>query len=221
MMTNTKINPEREQLAKIVDKYRQKGYEILFPPDYENLPDFIAKYNPDLVVRNDRETVVVQVRSARASSITKTQYLSHLAQEVAQYPNWRLELLTTKTNNKDYILYESWQIDEIRSRLHLVEQLAEQYSEAALLYCWSSLEATVRLLVEKEHLSLQEFDLQRLIKELVFNGIISRSQYQTLKESVGIRNAIAHGFRTQIIDRSYVRQLIQLLQELLTDLESN
>ena len=76
-------------------------------------------------------------------------------------------------------------------------------------------------MVEQEHLSLKEFDFQRLIKELVFNGIISRSQYQTLKEAVQIRNAIAHGFETQVIDRSYVRQLIRLQHELLIEIESN
>ena len=144
MMTNTNINTEREQLARIVDKYRQKGYEILFPPDYDKLPEFVTQYNPDLVVRNDRETVVVQVRSARTPNITKTQYLSHLAQEIAQYPNWRLELVVNRTsNNENYTFQESWQIDEIKSRLQLVEQLGEKYPEAALLYCWSSLEASV------------------------------------------------------------------------------
>ena len=222
MMTNTNINTEREHLARTVDKYRQQGYETLFPPDYENLPEFVAKYSPDLVVRNGHETVVVVVQSAPIQSVTKTQYLSHLAKEISQYPNWKLELIAIGTNNNEnYTFRESWQIEEIRSRLQLVEQLAKQYPEAALLYFWSSLEATIRLLVEKEHLSLKEFDFQRLIKELVFDGIISRSQYQTLKEVVQIRNAIAHGFGTHVINYSYIQKLIQLQQELFAELKND
>ena len=221
-MTDNSTIAQRKQLAEVAERYCQQGYEIIFPPDYDKLPDAIAMYNPDLVVRNSRETVVVLVRSNSSSNFNNNQYLSHLAKEIERYSDWRLELIVNKSSNagNSAIALESLQIDEVKSKLQVVEQLAEQYPEAAFLYYWSLIEATVRLLVAKERLNLREFNFKGLIKELVFNGVISRSQYQTLEEAFQIRNATAHGFKARPVDYSDIQQLNQLQQELLTELES-
>ena len=221
-MTNNSTIVERKQLAEVADRYRQRGYEIIFPPDYDILPDAIAIYNPDLVVRNSRETVVVLVRSNSSSNFNHNQYLSHLAKEIEQYSDWRLELIVNKSSSGEnsLIALESLQIDEVKSKLPVVRQLAEQYPEAAFLSYWSLIEATVRLLVAKELLNLGEFNFKRLIKELVFNGVISQSQYQTLEAAFWIRNAIAHGFKTRPVDYSDIQQLNQLEKELLIELEN-
>ena len=222
-MTDNSTIAQRKQLAEVAERYCQQGYEIIFPPDYDKLPDAIAMYNPDLVVRNSRETVVVLVRSNSSSNFNNNQYLSHLAKEIERYSDWRLELIVNKSSNagNSAIALESLQIDEVKSKLQVVEQLAEQYPEAAFLYYWSLIEATVRLLVAKEHLNLREFNFKRLIKELVFNGVRSQSQYQTLEEAFGIRNATAHGFKARPVDYSDVRQLDQLERELLIELENS
>ena len=221
-MTDKSAIAQRKQLAEVADRYSQQGYEIIFPPDYDKLPDAIAIYNPDLVVRNGRETVVVLVRSNRSSDFNNDRYLSHLAKEIESYSDWRLELIVNKSSNADNspIALESLQIDEVKSKLPVARQLAEQHPEAAFLYYWSLIEATVRLLVAKERLNLREFNFKGLIKELVFNGVISRSQYQTLEEAFQIRNATAHGFKARPVDYSDIQQLNQLQQELLTELES-
>ncbi|MEM8673277.1 MAG: hypothetical protein AAGF83_05320 [Cyanobacteria bacterium P01_G01_bin.67] len=67
----------------------------------------------------------------------------------------------------------------------------------------------------------KEFDFNRLIKELVFNGVISQSQYSTLQKNIRLRNAITHGFKTNYVDYNCVDKLIQLQQELLTELEND
>lgn len=220
-----KINKtmERKQLAQLAAQYRQQGYEVMFPPDYEELPDFISTYTPDLVVRNEQETVVIQIQTSNSPNFTNTQYLSHLAKEIEKYPNWKLALKEIKSDSikitNSLIAQDSLQANEIREKLQIVKQLAREYPEAATLLCWSLIEATIRLLVKKEHLSLKEFDFKRLIKELVFNGIISQSQYSTLQKANQLRNTIAHGFKTDIVDNNHIEQIMLLQQELLTELE--
>ncbi|MBE9045676.1 hypothetical protein IQ255_14890 [Pleurocapsales cyanobacterium LEGE 10410] len=225
MMTGIDLKNRQEQLIEAAEEYRGKGYKILFPSDYEYLPEFISSYTPDLVVHNERETIAIKVVSREALNFTTMQYLSHLAKEVEKHSGWKLELLATKLKLEDIknylIAQDSLQINEIRAKVPIVKQLAESYPEAALLYCWCSLEATIRLLAEKEHLSLEEFDVKRLIKELVFNGIISRTQYQILQEAWRLRNVTAHGFKTHPIDRSYIQKIIKLQQDLLVELENN
>lgn len=46
MVTQT-TNLERERLLQLAEEYRDKGYEISFHPNSEDLPDFLRNYRPD------------------------------------------------------------------------------------------------------------------------------------------------------------------------------
>ena len=75
-------------------------------------------------------------------------------------------------------------------------QLATQHVESAFLYSWSLVEATLRLVVHQEGLSSHRFSPIYLVKELVIEGVISKSEYQVLMNAISLRNAIIHGFKT-------------------------
>ncbi|MEH2132703.1 MAG: hypothetical protein V7K86_19155 [Nostoc sp.] len=81
-------------------------------------------------------------------------------------------------------------------------------------------EATLRLIAQKEELSLQRFDPLYLVKQLAIEGVISKSQYQLLMNSLLLRNSIAHGFKTTQITQNSVYQLIELTEQLLRTLHT-
>ena len=83
MMATLTANRERERLLKLAEKYREKGYEISFHPNPEDLPDFLKSYRPDLIVRRGEESVVIAVKSRSSLNSSSTQYLRNLAQAVA------------------------------------------------------------------------------------------------------------------------------------------
>ena len=62
-METSTANLERERLLKLAEEYREKGYEVFFHPNLENLPDFLNHYRPDMIVRRGEENVVIEVKS--------------------------------------------------------------------------------------------------------------------------------------------------------------
>lgn len=211
---------ERERLLQLAEEYRDKGYEISFHPNPEDLPDFLRNYRPDMVVRRGEEAVIIEVKSRRTLSSSSSQYLQNLAQSVEQHPGWRFELVMTNPEDTVYSpnAENSLQQPEIETRLQVAKQLATQYPESAILYSWSLVEATLRLVAEQEGISLQRLDPLYLIKQLVIEGIISRPEYQLLINSLSLRNAIAHGFKATQITQESVYQLIDVAEQLLETL---
>jgi uncharacterized protein YutE (UPF0331/DUF86 family) len=214
---------EREQLLKLAEEYRGKGYDVSFHPNSEDLPDFLRNYRPGMIVRRGDEAVIVEVKS-RSSLDSSSTELRHLAQLVEQHPGWRLELVMT--NSEDATTYfpkaeSSLQESEIESRLQVARQLTTQHLESAILYTWSLVEATLRLVAEHEGLSLQRSAPLYLVKQLVAEGIISRSEYQLLMDTLSLRNDIAHGFKTTQLTREYIDELINITEQLLKALHCN
>lgn len=62
-MTASTVNLEREELLKIAEQYRNQGYEVVFQPSPEDLPDFLKNFRPDLLARRENEAVIVEVKS--------------------------------------------------------------------------------------------------------------------------------------------------------------
>jgi uncharacterized protein YutE (UPF0331/DUF86 family) len=219
-MATPTANLERERLLQLAEEYRDKGYEISFHPNPEDLPDFLRNYRPDMIVRRGDEAVIIEVKSRRSLNSSSRQYLQNLAQSVEQHPGWRFELVMT---NPEDVVYSSraassLQQSEIETRLQVARQLATQHPESAILYSWSLVEATLRLVAEHEGMSLQRLDSLYLVKQLVTEGVISRPEYQLLMDALSLRNAIAHGFKATQITQESVYQLIDVAEQLLKTL---
>jgi uncharacterized protein YutE (UPF0331/DUF86 family) len=221
-MATPTANIERERLIRLAEEYRGRGYEISFHPNPEDLPDFLKNYRPDMIARRGDEAVVIEVKS-RSSLNSSTQYLRNLAQVVEQYPGWRFELVMTNPEDAEYSQSAegSLQEAEIESRLQVARQLATQHLESAILYSWSLVEATLRLVAENEGLSLQRFDPLYLVKQLATEGVISKSEYQLLMNALSLRNSIAHGFKTTQLTQESLYDLINITERLLKALHSD
>jgi uncharacterized protein YutE (UPF0331/DUF86 family) len=220
-MTTPTTSRERERLLTIANEYRDKGYEVEFQPSPEDLPDFLKNYRPNLIARRHDEAVVVEVASRHSLNDYSSQYLSRLAQIVEQHPTWRLDLVMT---NPEEVLNlskpkDSLQKQEIVSQLLGVRQLAQQHLESALLYAWSLVEATLRLVAENEKFSFQRSKSPSyLIKLLVTEGVISREEYELLMNALSLRHTIAHGFKTTQLTPNSVYSLIDITEQLLKTL---
>lgn len=222
MMATPTANIERERLLKLAEEYRERGYEVSFHPNVEDLPDFLKSYRPDMIVRLGKESVVIAVKSRSSLNSSSTQYLRNLAQAVAENPGWRFELVMT--NPEDAVYFPkaegSLQEHEIEARLQVAKQLVAQHLESAMLYSWSLVEATLRIVAEKEELSLTRLQPLFLVKQLASEGVISQSEYQLLMNALSLRNAIAHGFKTTQLTQNSVGELIEIAEQLLKSLHT-
>lgn len=57
---------EQQRARAVAEDYRRRGYDVVEEPSLESLPDFLAGYQPDLIARRGKETVVVEVKSRKS-----------------------------------------------------------------------------------------------------------------------------------------------------------
>ena len=208
----------RQRVQELAQEYRSKGYEVITEPSPEQLPDFLCQYRPDLLVSKGSESIVVEVKTR--SSLAGNPQIRDLARVLDAKPGWKFELVTVREKEKLNAPEDArpFAREDVYSRLETVEGLLETGSpEAAFLLGWGALEATVRLLVEKEQLTLERISPSYLLHQAVTNGVISREDYALLLCAMKYRNALAHGFKTADFDAALVREIINTTQHLLAE----
>ncbi|WP_353932981.1 hypothetical protein WJM97_10520 [Okeanomitos corallinicola TIOX110] len=213
---------EREKILEVAQEYRQKGYEVILSPNHEQLPTFLQNYgySPDMIALRGEQGVIVEVKSRRSFRLSANN-IQTLAQLVEQAPNWGFDLVITNPDDELYTdqIEGSLQIDEIKSRLQIAKQLINNHPESAILFIWSLAEATLRILAESEGLILQKPESPPyLLKLLVTEGVISQTDYQLLINNLQLRNAIAHGFKTNSLSLNSVIEVIEVIEKLLDSL---
>lgn len=191
------MTPEQQRIREVAENYRSKGYEVILEPQQEQLPDFLLRYRPDLLVRKGEESVVIEVKSK--ATLAHADDLQGLAQAVRMHPGWKFELVVT--NSQALSAEEaasSLNKQDIKRILQEVAELLEKDQvEAALLLAWSTAEAALRLSALEEGLLLEQRNPLYLLKQLVTHAVVSRGDYQALLDVLELRNRVAHGFRVQ------------------------
>jgi uncharacterized protein YutE (UPF0331/DUF86 family) len=218
-MATPTANSTRERVLQLAQEYRDKGFDVLLEPMLENLPDFLKGYHPALVASRGNESVVIEVKSRSALS-SASQDLQSLAQSIDRHPGWRFELVIANPVDTRYFpsTEHSLQSSEIRSNIQVAKQLVLQHLESAFIYSWSLVEATLRLVAQSEGIILEGQTPLYLVKQLVIEGIISKSEYQLLMNAIPLRNAIVHGFKTTKLTQEFVYELIETMEQLLESL---
>jgi len=210
------LSVESQRARALADEYRSKGYEVTEQPSPEQLPDFLARYHPGLLIRKGDETIVVEVKSRAA--LAKDPEIRELAQLLHAKPHWKLELVVVGDEERLEAPEGAhpFERDDIPRRLEAAERLLELgFAEAALMLAWSTAEAAVRLLMEEEGILASRPDSLHLLKEAVMNGVISRNDYTLLMDVMKYRNALAHGFKAPDFQPSRVTDLINVTKGLL------
>jgi hypothetical protein len=199
----------------IARRYEADGYEVTVEPAPEQLPEPLASYHPDLLVRKGGETVLIEIKS-RAELQKKE--LEELAAAVRQLPGWRLELVLARPDAPVAVPEDSvpWDQDDVRAALQqAADLLRSHYNAAALLLAWSAVEAALRLVAERERIPLERDDAAYILKRLATSGAIAGEQYHELRAAMELRNAMAHGLKPSRMDESQTRRLIEVGEDLL------
>ncbi len=198
MMNATLEERKRQRIAKVAQEYRKQGYEVIVAPQSEQLPRFLAMFPIDIIARNNKENVVIEVRTR--PSLSKAPALDEIAQALEGRTNWRFELVVTNPKDYDPLLANSALLEQsdVAYRLNEARQLATQeYGEAAILMTWSALEAILRHTAQAEELPSIQKDPSYLLKSLYTYGLLSKDQFQILQDGLHARNVIAHGYKSR------------------------
>ncbi|MDM8551173.1 DUF86 domain-containing protein [Desulfobacterales bacterium HSG2] len=207
---------EQNRAQMVADEYRNRGYEVIHAPDKDQLPDFLKEFRPDLIVRKGDESIVVEVKSRR--TLSQNPQIREMARILGEKKDWKLELFLVGIG-EDAQFAEGVQPLNEQDVLQGTEQarklLNAGFPEASLLYAWSVAEAAIRLIVQKEAITVKSDAPLYLIKALATEGVISKDEYELLMSVVRTRNAVAHGYRMTEYNPDMVEDLIHTTEKLL------
>ena len=217
-MIRNATNAEILLTEKTKEEYQNKGYTVLRQAPLEFMSDFVA----DLVARKDDETIVIEV-STQAGLALNTR-ISELVETLRTKPGWSFELLLVGEPEKLDSPPAAQLLDdhEILQRLdHAVRALESGLAEVAFVTAWSALEAATRALISEEIGTNSDITMSgHVLDEAVYLGVISRSDYDDLREMMKYRNAIVHGFSPSDFGNNMVTELIGRVKKILEEAAS-
>lgn len=207
---------EQSRTMALAEEYRGRGYEVIVEPSGDQLPEFLAGYQPDLIARHGPETLVVEVKSRR--SLASDKKVRELARRVRSHPGWSFELVLVGDDTTTSDTGRSLQRSEILQGIGEAERVeATGSTRAVLLVAWALAEAAVRLLMREQGVELQRLTPASVLKQAVGEGLITRSDYELMVRAMEHRNAVAHGFQPPEPEPSLHRELLQLTERLLAE----
>ena len=215
-MMEEMIGLEKQRARSVAEEYRSRSYEVIEEPSPQQLPDFLSKYRPDLLIRKGDEWIVVQVKSR--SSLAKDPQVRDLAQVLEGKSGWSFELVLVAEGEQIRAPEGTrpFEKDDILQRTVAAQRLIDGGDyEAALLLAWSASEALVRLLIQEEGIQLDRPNPSYILDNAVINGVIARDDYRLLMTAMKYRNALVHGFKILDFDSALVKDLIRTTEGLL------
>ena len=214
-MIRNATNAEILLTEKTEEEYRNKGYTVLREAPLEFMPDFVA----DLVARKDDVAIVIEVSTQAGLALNSR--ISELVETLRTKPGWSFELLLVGEPEKLDSPRLAQLLDEHEIQLRLdqaLRVLESGLAEAAFVAAWSALEAATRALIAEEVGANSDITMSgHVLEEAVFLGVISRSDYEDLRDLMKYRNAIVHGFSPSDFGNHMVTELIGRVKSILAE----
>lgn len=202
---------------ELAEELREKGYVVNLQPKSELLPFDLENYQPDIVATKGTEGLIIEIKSsAKRISIDK---FHNISSEISKHDGWRFILVTLDDEGVDLFSYSIESLpsrEEINERKEKIEQLiAIDIFDAALLYLWSTLESCLRILALDTNIPIERLSFNKLSDHLYSNGELSIDQHEYLKQLIGVRNQVAHGFKTEVQESQLING-VEILEGLNT-----
>lgn len=193
-----------EKVQGLVEQYRQEGYDVVVEPLAETIPGFGSNLRPDLLIAKGPERIVIEVKTRGA--LRNSDSVRRMADALAKQPNWKFELVVLE----DSAAEPSPVVDAetIHSQLSSASLLLDQGQlPSAFVLVWIATEAALRKLAAVGGLKIGEGSPVQLIREMMFNGLLDRPDYDLLSSHLNTRNRIVHGFSVPQLTKEQIQSL--------------
>jgi len=211
---------EQNKIRQVAKDYEKKGYTVIIEPRGANIPSFIKNYHPDLIASNNKETVIIEVKTrADYSTIER---LKEIADLINNKEGWRFELIVINPRQTSHIsaenIFEEYSKEEIKKNVDEIKQMVKQKQlAAAFILSWATLESLSRHLLLDDKKNLRNKTPLVIIKTLFSFGYVSRRDYETLDSLFKTRNEVVHGYKTKSLDKTAVEKTLDIIERMLTE----
>ncbi len=204
-------------VREVAADYLRRGYSVMLEPQEADRPDFLQKFRPDILARNSRESVVVEVKSSLSSQ--KAQW-KELAEIVQHQPGWRFELVLGQGNDEliANVAAPLYTYNEILSLIQSAREITAQgVLTAGFLTAWSALEATMRFISSSVPFDSKTMMYRGLTSRLYSEGWMDREDYDEILRLGQYRNQAAHGFKLEELQPEMTEQVCVYAERLLQE----
>jgi hypothetical protein len=208
-----------KQLERLAQRYTQEGYAVLLHPDRDHLPPFARDFGVDMLATRGEERALVLVKEDRTALEADPNIPMQAGIANAQ-PGWRYDLVLLNEDDPVRRLIRGAREpspDEIAETLsHAERLLLGGDTQAACVFTWAALEATMRQVARQIGLDLPKATPNELLRALFGNGVFSREELDRLSHVYRIRTEIVHGLVSPAIDPGLLRSVAATTCGLLT-----
>lgn len=198
-------------LSKIADNYRGQGFDVVVQPTASDLPDFAKDFRVELVGRRGNGGVLVSIFESH-TELKAASDLERYAEVVESQADWRYDLvvLGRQAEPPEEIEGKEPTEQDVRSAMEEIRRMVDAgFLPQAFVAAWSLLEAAMRKrLTAERNLTKAGASPRGMLAELYSNGVLASADFRDLVGSLGVRNAVVHGFTPPI---AFSEAAVQLL----------
>lgn len=215
-MTTLLLSPQEQKIQTTAQELSEQGYAVITRPSTQDLPFDLGNYTPGLVAKKGSEGIILEVQTnLKRLSIDR---LQEITEQVASHPGWRFLLVTLEDAIEGVFPNEVQELptwEDLQNRLSQLKTLLEtQFLEPALLFGWSILEAALRRRSLQQNLPIQRFPSQKLLNHAYSSGEITLLEFDVFKDSLLLRNQVAHG-RQAVLELAVLERNYEVLERLI------
>jgi hypothetical protein len=213
---------EQQAIEKIETRYRDEGYDVIVQPQGNQIPPFLAGFQPDMIVTRGNEGVVVEIKTNRID-LSSDPHITRLAEVVNSEPGWRLDVVILEPQSQfEKAAQEASEPsdEQLAQILKTADELSDKgHASVACVVAWAGLEAAMRRIRDDAELHGKTAP-NELMRALYSNGFLSREQFDKLKDSYKIRTQVVHGLVPLPIDPGLVHYLTATARHLASGQEA-
>lgn len=222
MKTQTPIR-ESQKVVELASDYQNRGFEVVVPHSRRETPDFLknSDYVPDIIARSAKENLIIEVKSRQTSQDLGR--LSQIAELVNAQPGWQFVLVFTNPREVSPVSSQP-SAQKARGLLEKSRAMRGQdqaHLEAAFLFAWVALEASLHLLPEGRKSTKTPTTPWTLIRNAVMEGYIDRDDAEVLDRFFKIRNSLLHAGSEVSPSAPEVEKLRRIAEEIIQSHDAN
>lgn len=218
-MAVTSHESERAMLARLGPVYERKGYHFVAEPPERLLPSFLRGYRPDAIALKGDGGAIIEVTSREGDRAVDE--LASLSKEVSSHSGWEFHVIFAGDDlDGDAVRFTPAKADVERELAAVRALIDAGHVRAALVMAWAVFEAVARAQPIEDGEAPKARTPLQVVERLAMHGFLEPDTARELRESVKLRNAIAHGDFSVDATPEAVARLMSAVQDLSGDVAS-
>lgn len=209
----------QQELKRVADAYRDRGYDVTVQPGPDQLPSFAKDFRIEIVGRRGTEGVLVAVRKNR-DELAADGDMQRYAEVTGSQPGWRFDFAILEAENpkaREVRGAREFSGDDISGALEQARELRRMgFTRYAVIAAWAALEAAMRIRLRALGQTTGWGSMPgQMGKELYSAGALSPDEFRGVEAAAQLRNQIVHGFAPRAVAPGESEaELVQLLCDL-------